>query len=41
MKVIDAFKMAWVGFAEEMKWSYKVTHSSGTSFSRGKIKLPK
>lgn len=41
MKIIDAFKMAWVGFAEEMKWDYRVRLSYGPSFSRKTIKPKK
>ena len=39
IQISDAFKMAWVGFAQEMKWDYSVKMSYGSSFSRksGKV----
>lgn len=40
-KLLDAIKIAYVGFAEQYKWNYSVKLSSGTSFSRQAIKVKK
>lgn len=38
MKIINALKMAWVGFAHEMGWNYRVV-IHGASFTRSTVKL--
>lgn len=38
-KILNALKMAYVGFFEEMKWDYSVKFSDGRQFSRKGIKI--